>query len=310
MESSFRGIYTALVTPFYKGEVDFVSLKKLLWFQLDQGIQGIVAGGTTAESPCLEDDEICSVVDCIRAEVDGQVPVVMGTGGASTQKTIKKTKQAERINVSAAMVVTPYYNKPTQEGLIAHYRAVSQSTSLPILLYNVPSRTGTALTLATLKTLSQEPNIVSIKEASGDLVFAKELFSSKIFSSCLSGDDFSCIDFINLGGDGVISVASHILPKELIQVFCEIENNKKSKVNKINSQGSHPSKESQAESKAEEFKTRYNPLLQALYHETNPMGVKVALKQMGLIRSHELRLPLIEGKETEIKKEMLKLGLC
>ncbi len=166
MNKKFHGVLTALITPFFKGEIDFVSLKKLIRHQLDNNIDGFVVSGTTGESPTLSQQEKKQIFNFVKSEVQGQVPVIVGTGTNSTKKTIEHTHDAESWGADAALVVVPYYNKPPQRGLTAHFKAVAESTNLPILLYNVPSRTITSLTAETVFELSKIKNIIGIKQKS------------------------------------------------------------------------------------------------------------------------------------------------
>ncbi|MBE8163042.1 MAG: 4-hydroxy-tetrahydrodipicolinate synthase [Bdellovibrionaceae bacterium] len=279
----YSGIITALVTPFYKGEVDYPSLKKLIQLQLDSKVQGFVVNGTTGESPCLFPEEVKNIFSFVSGEASTQANVILGTGSNSTYVADQKIKQAVSWGVKTALVVCPYYNKPSQAGLVQHFQYLAQQNkSINILLYNVPSRTGVSLDIQSLKTLSAEPNIIGIKEASGNIDFAKQIVKQKLFSSILSGDDLSFNDFMKVGGNGLVGVATHILGKEFNAVF-----------------------KNTAERKNWET---YLPLLKALYAETNPMGIKKALALLGIIKSAELRLPMVEGSGQDIAKELKKLG--
>lgn len=280
----YSGIITALITPFYKGEVDYLSLKKLIHLQLQAGVKAFVINGTTAESPNLLPEEVKKIFSFISSEVSDQVPLILGTGSNSTYLADQKIKEAISWGVKTALVVCPYYNKPSQEGLVQHYQYLAKKNKqIDILLYNVPSRTSVDLDIQSLKTLATEPNIIGIKEASGDISFAKQIIQKKLFSNILSGDDFSFKDFMQAGGDGLVGVATHILGKEFNGVLENLKDNTKWNL--------------------------YLPLLKALYEETNPMGIKKALALMGVIRSAELRLPLVEAKEESIAKELKHLGL-
>lgn len=279
----YSGIITALVTPFYKGEVDYVSLKKLIQLQLELGVRGFVINGTTGESPVLFPEEVKKIFSFVSSEISTAAYLILGTGSNSTYIADQKIKQAIVWGVKTVLVVCPYYNKPSQEGLVKHFQYLAQQNKkINILLYNVPSRTCVNLNIHSLKTLSAEPNIIGIKEASGDVDFAKQILQKKLFSSVLSGDDFSFNSFMKAGGNGLVGVATHILGKQFNKIF---ENPKDSK----------------------EWNT-YLPLLKALYKETNPMGIKKALALMGIIKSAELRLPLVEAKEEEIANELKSLG--
>jgi 4-hydroxy-tetrahydrodipicolinate synthase len=257
-----NGVMTALITPFENGNVDYASLENLVQQQVKSGgIDGFVINGTTAESPTITEEERKEIFSFVREIVPAQFPLVLGTGSNSTQKTIEDSREAERLGADAVLVVVPYYNKPPQRGLLEHFKAVASATQAPVILYNVPSRTITSLELETIRRLSEHPNIIGIKEASGDIEFAKQIRQAcgKNFLM-LSGDDGTYDDFMGAGGDGVISVASHILPLEM--------------------------KEVRASSK--------KSIIEALFTEANPIPLKMALKLMGVIKSAECRLPLTE----------------
>ncbi len=272
------GVLTALITPFHRGEVDYASLKKLLRFQLDAGIQGFVVNGTTAESPCLSAEERQKIFGLVKGEVAGQIPVIMGTGTNSTEESIARTQEAAALGATAALVVVPYYNKPPQKGLFLHFKKISESAELPVVLYNVPSRTVARLEIETILSLAKEKNIIGIKEATGDIHFASKIKAgvSPEFS-LLSGDDASFGHFINAGGDGIISVGSHILPKEFVAL-----------------QSRGPGADINFENCLETINN--------LYLEANPIPVKMALFLMGQIASPEMRLPLVEMSEQLIPK--------
>lgn len=285
------GVYTALITPFKNGDIDWPSLKTLLKFQMEGGVDGFVVSGTTGESPTLSDEEKKKLFDFVRSETGGQKPIVMGTGSNSTSETIEATRAAASWGADAALVVVPYYNKPPQRGLFAHFQKVAECSSLPVLLYNVPGRTITKLELGTISELSRLPGIVGIKEATGDLEFGE-----RIVSECdagfmvTSGDDGTFIELIKRGSQGVISVASHILPKEFSS-WC--------------------ARARKGESVSAEFE-KYRALNDYLYVEANPIPIKMALHLMGLIASPELRLPLVQLSEpftAELKNKMKAVGL-
>jgi 4-hydroxy-tetrahydrodipicolinate synthase len=268
----FSGVITALVTPFKGGRIDIKSFQRLMRFQLDHGIQGFVIAGTTGESPNLTGEERRELFDCAKSFVGGQVPVLVGTGSNSTAQTVLWTKEAEDWGADGALIVTPYYNKPPQRGLIEHYKAVANATSLPILLYNVPGRTGVEMSVETIEQLSQVKNIVGVKEATGNLSFLRELVARVHQDfSLISGDDGTCVEFMRLGGVGVISVLSHLIPKALV-ALC--------------------SRARKGEDVNHEF-LNYAHLIELLFVEANPIPVKAALQMMGIIESDELRLPLV-----------------
>lgn len=278
---------TALITPFLNQEVDYNSLDNLVRFQLQGGIGGFVINGTTAESPTLESDEVKNIFKFVRNIVGPDFPLIVGTGSNSTLKTIKESIVAKELGADAILVVVPYYNKPPQRGLIQHFSLVAQQSQIPTMLYNVPGRTVTSMNLDTIVELSKVKNIIGIKEASGNIQFASEIYQkcSKDFI-LLSGDDGTYIDFLKNGGQGVISVASHIIPKQFVNWL------------------KNPSK-------AEDFNL-YKNLIDLLFIEANPIPVKKALQYLGIIRSAELRLPLVEMESAlgaKLKTEMMRTGL-
>ena len=284
LTKKFEGVFTALVTPFLDGEVDYESLSRVVDHQLKNGVRGFVVNGTTAESPTLLLEEVQKIFQNVRAQAGPDVPLIFGAGSNSTLHTLKLSKFGETLGADALLLVVPYYNKPNQKGLYEHFKLVSENIDLPVILYNVPSRTITSLALETIVALSKQPNVVGIKEASGDLSLAAAIKSQVDEDFLLtSGDDGSFYEFINCGGRGIISVCSHLMPAKMTQWF-EMANN-----------GS-------AEGRAD-FKL-YQPLINALYLEANPTPVKAALKMMGLIRSDECRLPLVamsEGLRPELR---------
>ena len=273
-EPLFSGVVTALVTPFLRGKVDYKSLKKLVRQQLEGGVQGFVVNGTTAESPCLDSLEVEKIFKTVRQEVGKTFPLILGTGSNSTAETIKKTKLVQKWGANGALVVVPYYNKPPQRGMIAHFSAVAKSTTKPILLYNVPGRTVVSLSSQAVCELAKIKNIVGIKEASGKMENIDAIKSSVPRHFLLaSGDDATCLDFITRGGHGVVSVVSHVIPKEL-RALCD------------------RARAGDA-SAAIEYK-KFENLNRLLGVESNPIPVKRMLFEMGVIASPELRLPLAE----------------
>ncbi|MCB0349889.1 MAG: 4-hydroxy-tetrahydrodipicolinate synthase [Bdellovibrionales bacterium] len=286
------GVVTALVTPFNKGRIDYASVKKLIQHQLDNGIQGFVVNGTTGESPTLDWDEIEKLFKYVKSEVDNEVPVILGTGSNSTKSTVRATQLAAKLKADAALVVCPYYNKPTQEGLVQHYQTVARSSKCPIILYNVPGRTVISINPETTIKLAKEKNIMGIKEASGHIENAEYLHrrAPKNFL-LMSGDDSTCVDFILAGGAGVISVISHIIPAQLRKL-------------------SDAARAGDISARSEYFK--FKELIEALSMEPNPTPVKMMLYMMGIIKSPELRLPMLEasrGSCMKIKNTLKKFEL-
>ncbi len=290
---NFKTTITALITPFSSGAVDFVSLEKLIRHQIQNGVEGFVINGTTAESPTLTDKEVEEIFKAARATVGPQFPLIMGTGSNSTAKTEEASEKAEALGADAVLIVVPYYNKPPQRGLVQHFSEVAKSVSIPVILYNVPGRTITALSADSIRELSQVQNIVGIKEASGNIEFASEIINktSPEFVM-LSGDDGTYVDFLRAGGHGVISVASHVIPREMLNWKKLVKTGK------------------YAEADADLKKHR--ALIDHLFVEANPIPVKMALYYMGLIKSPELRLPLVSMSEDlaqKMKQEMKSLGV-
>ena len=272
----FEGVITALVTPFKNHQVDFSSLEKVLSQQLMTGVEGFVVSGTTGESPNLRPSEIIEIFKRVQAVVSGQVPILLGTGSNSTEKTIELTQKAESLGADGALVVCPYYNKPPQRGLFSHFLKVAESVELPIVLYNVPSRTVISLEAETVGNLGLARAIAERSEPEFTLI---------------SGDDDSCIDFIFQGGSGVISVASHVIPKEMVRL-------------------TKMAREKDRTALAEY--QRYRNLIRGLGIETNPSPIKMALFFMGLLETPELRLPLVsmdEKNQEQIKFCLDELGL-
>lgn len=266
----FEGSIVALATPFIKGKVDEKKLRALVRWHLEEGTHGIVPVGTTGESPTLSHEEHRRVIEIVVEAAGGRVPVIAGTGSNSTDEAISLTRFAKKIGADAALMVTPYYNKPTQEGLYRHYEAVAKAVDIPIILYNVPGRTGVALSPETVARLSKIPNIVGIKEATGSMDQ-----TSHILSLCditvLSGDDSLTLPLMSLGAKGAISVIANILPKKNAQMVEAFRKGDLAKARKLH----------------------YDmfPLCRALFFETNPIPVKTAMGHLGLC-SPELRLPL------------------
>jgi 4-hydroxy-tetrahydrodipicolinate synthase len=291
--SNFRGVFTALITPFKNQKVDYASLEKLVKQQLAGKVEGFVVNGTTAESPVLKDDEVAEIFKKISSWTKGNVPLILGTGSNSTEKTVENTKQAKEMGADAALVVVPYYNKPPQQGLYLHFKAVAESCDIPVILYNVPGRTVTSLEAETIGRLAEIKSIIGIKEATGNMELAKKIIEKthKDFVM-LSGDDGTYADFLKNKGHGVISVATHVIP----EAFVALTNSAR--------------KGNYAESEA--TLKKYKALVDLLFVEPNPIPVKRALQLMGIIESAEVRLPLVEMSNdgtAKLKSEMKALGL-
>jgi 4-hydroxy-tetrahydrodipicolinate synthase len=271
----FDGAFTALVTPFANGKVDFKTLGKLIESQIGAGISGLVPCGTTGESATLTEQERKDIIKATVETAGRRVPVIVGTGSNDTRETTERTAFAKEVGADAALLVTPYYNKPTPQGLFQHYKTVAEQVDIPIILYNVPSRTGVSLPVETVAALSQIPNIVAIKEASGNLAYASEIMEScKI--TVLSGEDSLTLPILALGARGVISVVSNILPHQTEELVRAYLNGKTERAREIHFQ--------------------MLPLMRALFVETNPAPVKEAMAYLGLIEP-EIRLPLVRVTE-------------
>lgn len=291
-KSVFIGCGTALVTPFTEDGINFEELKRLLEFQIEQGVDSIIICGTTGESSTMSIQEKKDVIEFTVKVVNKRIPVIAGTGGNNTKEVIKLSEYAEESGVDGLLLVTPYYNKTTQAGLIAHYTEIASNVSLPIILYNVPSRTGVNIEPETCLALSKIPNIVGIKEASGNISQV-----AKISHLCgdnlwiYSGNDDQTLPILSLGGIGVISVLSNIMPKFVHNmVFDYLSGN------------FTLSKDSQI---------RITPLIDCLFSEVNPIPIKAALNKMGYNVGNP-RLPLIpmsESRQNLLEQEMRKFKL-
>jgi 4-hydroxy-tetrahydrodipicolinate synthase len=284
-----KGIYTALVTPFKDYAVDEESFRGLIDFQLQEGIDGIVPCGTTGESATLSYEEHERVVEIAVKQVKGKVPVIAGTGSNSTHETIELTAGAKKLGADMCLLTTPYYNKPTQEGLYRHFRKVAEDVEIPLILYNIPGRTGINMAPETVKRLAEIPNVIGIKEASGSLTQVAEIYrltGGKF--AILSGDDNLFLPMMSVGAVGVISVVSNVLPKEMGMLYRTFL-------------------EDRDVAEARDLNARLMPIFQAMFVETNPIPVKESLYYMGMIEK-EFRLPLCPLSEASrgILKEALK----
>lgn len=282
----------AIVTPFKDGELDEARLRELIEFQISQGTSAIVPCGTTGESATLSHEEHDQVVNITVESVAGRVPIIAGTGSNSTQETIKLTKYAKEAGADAALLITPYYNKPTQQGLYEHYLAVAEAVDFPIVLYNVPGRTAVNMLPSTIARLAEIGNIRAVKEASGSLAQVSEILSlcgSKI--TVLSGDDALTLPIIAVGGKGVISVAANIVPSKMAEMV-------KASLGRDWDQ-------------ARKLHIYLFGLFQAMFYETNPIPVKTALAMMKKI-GEELRPPLCkmsaENRE-RLKDVLMRYGI-
>lgn len=277
-----RGSYVALVTPFKNGEIDYNALNKLLDFHLQNGTDGILFCGTTGESPALAGDEKEQMIRFGLKRINGKIPVMLGTGTNNISHTISATVRAQEWGADSALVITPYYNKPTQNGLYLHFKAVAENTGIPIVIYNVPGRTGVNITSETTLKLAHEfKNIVAIKEASGDLVqLSKIVKDAPENFAVLSGEDALNYPILCCGGSGVISVTANIIPQMVHEMV------------EFTKQGKYE--------KARELHLKLLKLNNILFIETNPIPVKEALHLTGLIEP-EFRLPMCRMKGENLK---------
>ena len=293
MNADIRGCGTALVTPFRQdGSIDQDALRRLVQFQLREGIDFLVPCGTTGETPTLEHGEYLGVIRLVLQETAGKAPVIAGVGGNSTKKVIELAQEVERLGVQGILSVAPYYNKPTQEGLYQHFKAIAESTGLPVILYNVPGRTSSNIEPATVARLSKVPNIVGIKEASGSITQQMEVLNAvEPDFRVLSGDDAFTFPLMALGGVGVISVASNEIPGPMTRLAHLCLEGRYDEARRLNAE--------------------LLPLMQANFIETSPVPVKAALAMMGMIEE-VYRLPLVPMKaenRAKLEKVLARQGL-
>jgi 4-hydroxy-tetrahydrodipicolinate synthase len=290
----FKGSIVALITPMTdQGKVDYPSLKNLVEFHLSQGTDGIVSVGTTGESATLPVDEHMEVVRKTVEYAKGNIPVIAGSGANSTDEAIFLSHSMQNLGIDAFLTVVPYYNKPQQKGMIAHFRAIADSTHIPNILYNVPSRTVADMLPETVAVLAEHDNIVGLKDATGDMTVLKELKRLLPEDFCLlSGDDSTCFEFMKGGGDGVISVSANVAPKAVSDICRAALNGDIELANSLNEQVA--------------------ALHSDLFIEPNPVLPKWCLYRMGLMDSAFLRLPLVEAElnnTKHIESIMQKVGI-
>lgn len=287
----FTGAATALITPFNKEGVDFEALGNIIDFQIENEIDALVICGTTGEAATMPDREHLSVIEYSVKRANGRVPIIAGTGSNDTAHCVELSKEAENLGADGLLITTPYYNKSTQKGLIMHYDKVLEKTNLPIILYNVPGRTGMSYAISTIKELAKDERIVGVKEASGNIEYATELAKECPELDMYSGNDDMVVPLMSLGSKGVISVLSNVAPKETHEMCAkwfagDIEG-----------------------SRALQFK--YLELIKALFCEVNPIPVKTAMNMMGF-NAGSLRLPLCEMEDANyarLEKAMRDCGL-
>jgi len=278
----FKGSMVAIVTPFKNGKIDEKAFEHLIEWHIKEGTHGIVPCGTTGEASTLDYEEHYKVIEIAVKVVNKRIPVIVGTGSNSTEEAIMITKKAEQLGADAALIVTPYYNKPTQEGLYRHFKGIASSTGLPIILYNVPGRTSVNLLPSTVARLAEIPQIMGIKEATGDMKQVSEIIrlcGDKI--TVLSGDDFTNLTLLALGGKGAISVTANICPGDMAELFNAWERGDIAK--------------------ARQLHYKLEPINKVMFIETNPIPVKTALSMIGKIKE-EFRLPLCEMSQSNKEK--------
>ncbi len=283
----FQGVYTAVITPFHKGAIDYDSYFRLLDLQIKGGVNGVVPCGTTGESPTLSHEEHKKLIQETVAHVKGRVQVIAGTGSNSTAEAIELTEEACRSGVDGLLSVNPYYNKPTQEGMFQHFKAIAEKATKPIMLYNIPGRTNVNLLPETVKRLSEISNIRSIKEATGDLgQMAKVVALLPKDFTLLSGDDNLTLPVLSIGGKGVVSVVSNLFPKSVVEMVTLFQ------------------KGQILESQSLYFKLL--PVFISAFIETNPIPIKAAMSWFGYCQN-ELRLPMTALSEGEPANQFKKL---
>ena len=269
----FSGMLVALVTPFRDGQVDYAAIERLVDWHIEQGTEGLVPVGTTGESPTVDVAEHQKIVKTVVERSAGRIPVVAGTGGNATAEAIHLTRYAKDVGADGSLQVCPYYNKPTQEGLYRHFAAIAEAVDLPMVLYNIPGRTGVSLAPATVARLAELPQIVAVKEATGSMDQASE-----ILAQCdlvvLSGDDSLTLPLMAIGAKGVISVVGNLVPKDMKRLTDAML--------------------AGDVATAQEAHRRLFPLCRAMFIETNPIPVKTAMKMVGLLESDEKRLPMTD----------------
>jgi len=269
----FSGMLVALVTPFRDGQVDYAAIERLVDWHVEQGTEGLVPVGTTGESPTVDVEEHQKIIRTVVERAAGRIPVLAGTGANATAEAIHLTRYAKDVGADGSLQVCPYYNKPTQEGLYRHFAAIAEAVDLPMVLYNIPGRTGVSLAPATVARLAELPQIVAVKEATGSMDQASE-----ILAQCdlvvLSGDDSLTLPLMAVGAQGVISVVGNLVPKDMKRLTDAML--------------------AGDVAAAQEAHRRLFPLCRAMFIETNPIPVKTAMKMVGLLESDEKRLPMTD----------------
>jgi 4-hydroxy-tetrahydrodipicolinate synthase len=290
--SVFDGVSTALITPFRDGEVDEPTLHELVEFQIAAGIDGLVPCGSTGESATMSHAEHRRVIELVVAAARGRVPVIAGTGSNNTREAIELTRHAKEANADGALLISPYYNKPTQEGIVAHYSEIAHATDFPLVVYNIPGRTASNLLPATIARLAEIEQVVGVKEACGDLTQISDMIARcPADFTVLSGDDALTLPIIAVGGRGTISTSSNVAPAEMVDLV--------------------RSALAGDFTRARAIHQRLIPLFDVLFCETNPIPVKAAVAEAGRV-GEEIRLPLTEitpPNRERLKLVMKELGL-
>ena len=282
----FTGMLVALVTPFKNGQVDYAAIERLVDWHVEQGTDGLAPVGTTGESPTVDVEEHERIIRTVVERAAGRIPVIAGTGANATAEAIHLTRYAKEAGADGSLQVCPYYNKPTQEGLYRHFAAIAEAVDLPMVLYNIPGRTGVSLSPGTIARLARLPQVVGVKEATGSIDQASE-----ILSLCdlvvLSGDDSLTLPLMAVGAQGVISVVGNLVPKDMKRLTDAMLTGDVAT--------------------AREAHRRLFPLCRAMFIETNPIPVKTAMKMVGLLESDEKRLPMtdLSAEHAEALREAL-----
>jgi 4-hydroxy-tetrahydrodipicolinate synthase len=280
----FQGSIVALVTPFKNGAVDYERLGELVEFHVEKGTNAILPCGTTGESPTLSHEEHRRIVEFVVERVHRRIPVIAGAGSNSTEEALSLTRHAKQVGADAVLSITPYYNKPTQKGMVKHFTRIAEEVDIPMILYNVPGRTGVNLLPPTVAELSKVKNIVAVKEASGNINQICDIISLCDIT-VLSGDDSLTFPLLAVGGKGIISVAANVIPSEMAELVRSFQGNIE---------------------RSRELHYKYWRLFKDLFIETNPIPVKTAMEMMGLL-DFEIRLPLCEM--SEANKQVLRATL-
>lgn len=279
MSHIFNGVGVALTTPFTNEDVDYEAFENHIDFLIENGVKSIIINGTTAENPTLTTEERNTLLECGIKKVNGRVPVIAGTGTNNTQASIDASIKAKELGADAIMLITPYYNKTSQRGLIAHFTKIADEVALPVVLYNVPSRTNMTIDIETVLKLSENPYIVALKDATGDLEYAKALKQQLPSDFALySGNDDNMLDYYQLGGAGLISVVANAIPQETQQLYDYVVNDQLEQANTLNRD--------------------ITELLDHLSVDVNPVPIKLLTSELGFGR-YEVRLPLVTLEEQE-----------